>query len=100
MSVDLYVGPLIERNGSFGYDTFSRGEGLRSSFRYRRIEQARHDQRALVAESQRVPHLHVHTCETLVEFERAVAAERNIDGDPDANQDGANEATDNQTGEP
>ena len=24
MSVDLYIGPLIARDGSFGYDTFSR----------------------------------------------------------------------------
>ncbi|HUC71882.1 MAG TPA: hypothetical protein VMS01_11890 [Stellaceae bacterium] len=81
MSVDLYIGPLIARDGSFGYDTFSRLDGLRSSFRYRRIEQARHDQRAMIAESERAPQTRVHICETLVEFERAVAAERNADGD-------------------
>ena len=81
MSIDLHVGPLIARSGSFGYDTFSRVEGLRSSFRYRRVEQARHDRRAMIAEARRAPHTRVHVCETLVEFERAVAAERNADGD-------------------
>jgi hypothetical protein len=81
MTIDLYIGPLIARSGSFGYDTFSMAEGLRSSFRYRRIEEARHDQRAMIAECERAPHIHVHLCETLVEFERAVAAERNADGD-------------------
>jgi hypothetical protein len=81
MTLDLYIGPLIARNGSFGYDTFSRVDGLRSSFRYRRIEEARHDQRAMIAESERAPNTRVHICETLVEFERSVAAERNADGD-------------------
>lgn len=86
MSIDLYVGPLIARGGSFGYDTFSRADGFRSSFRYRRIEQARHDQRAMIAESERAPNTRVHVCETLVEFERSVAAERNADGDQPGTQ--------------
>jgi hypothetical protein len=81
MRKDLYVGPLIERSGSFGYDTFSQADGLRSSFRYQRVDQARHDRRAMIAESRRAPRTRVHICETLIEFERAIAAERNADGD-------------------
>jgi hypothetical protein len=81
MSIDLYIGPLLERNGSFGYDTFSQADGVRSSFRYQRVDQARHDRRAMIAESRRAPRIRVHICETLIEFERAMAAERNADGD-------------------
>ncbi len=79
MSIDLYIGPLIERSGSFGYDTFSRVDGRRSSFRYRRVEDARRDRRAMIAESRRTPHTRVHVCETLVEFERSLAAKHNAD---------------------
>ena len=50
MKTDLYIGPLIERNGKFSYDTFSLAEGLRSSFHYRRVGDARYDRRAMVAE--------------------------------------------------
>ena len=84
MSIDLYIGPLIERSGSFGYDTFSTADGRRSSFRYRRVEEARHDRRAMIAESRRAPHTRVHVCETLAEFERLLssATERNGDADP------------------
>ena len=81
MSIDLYIGPLIERDGSFGYDTFSKSDGPRSSFRYRRVEQARHDRRAMIAESERDPHIRVHVYETLAEFEEALAAERSADAD-------------------
>jgi hypothetical protein len=85
MAIDVYIGPLIERSGGFGYDTFSSVDGRRSSFRYRRVEQARHDRRAVIAESRRVPHTRVHVCETLAEFERSVssATKRIGDGDPD-----------------
>jgi hypothetical protein len=81
MRIDLHIGPLVERDGSFGYDTFSHSDGLRSSFRYRRIEQARYDRRAMIAEYQSAPHVRVHVCETVVDFERSMAAERNADGD-------------------
>jgi hypothetical protein len=74
--MDLLIGPLIERDGSFGYDTFTSTDGLRPSFRYRRIEQARHDQRAMIAELQRNGGVTVHVCETLAEFEERVAAAR------------------------
>ena len=53
MKTDLYVGPLIERGGRFSYDTFSLVEGLRSSFRYRRVEEARYDRRVMVAEAEK-----------------------------------------------
>lgn len=73
MTIDLYVGPLIERGGKFAYDTFSRADGLRSSFRYPRIEQARHDRRAMVAELRSDPRIRVHLCETLREFGEQVS---------------------------
>ncbi len=81
MTIDLYVGPLIARSGGFGYDVFSRDQGLRSSFRYRRVEEARHDRRAMIAESMSARHVRVQVCDTVVEFERSLAAERNADGD-------------------
>ncbi len=68
MKADLYVGPLIERGGEFSYDSFSSAEGLRSSFRYRRVEQARYDRRAMIAEAGLGPNPGVHVCETLAEF--------------------------------
>ena len=70
MSIDLYIGPVIAREGRFGYDTFSRQDGVRSSFRYQRVEEARYDRRSMIAESRRAAHLRVHVCETLAEFER------------------------------
>jgi hypothetical protein len=77
MKTDLYIGPLIERSGKFAYDTFSQADGLRSSFRYPRIEQARYDRRAMIAELRFDPRINVHVCETLAEFERQL---------PDAHQ--------------
>ncbi len=76
MNIDLYIGPLIERSGKFSYDTFSRAEGMRHSFRYPRIEQARHDQRAMIAEAQSDPRLCVHVCETVAEFDESTAVAR------------------------
>jgi hypothetical protein len=70
MQTDLYIGPLIERDGRFAYDTFSRSDGLRSSFRYPRIEQARYDRRAMIAELRRDPRTRIQVCETMSEFER------------------------------
>ena len=70
MKTDLYIGPLIERSGKFAYDTFSQADGLRSSFRYPRIEQARYDRRAIIGELRLDPRLEIHVCETLPEFER------------------------------
>jgi hypothetical protein len=80
MKTDLYIGPLIERSGKFSYDTFSAAEGMRHSFRYPRIEQARYDQRAMIAEAGSDPRVRVHICETVAEFERLTAASR--DGTP------------------
>lgn len=68
MKVDLYIGPLIERGGEFSYDSFSSAEGLRSSFRYRRVEQARYDRQAMIAEAGLGSDCDVHVCETLAEF--------------------------------
>lgn len=76
MTIDLYIGPLIERGGKFSYDTFSASEGIRHSFRYPRIEQARHDRRAMIAEAGSDPRLRVHVCETLAEFEQQTDAAR------------------------
>ncbi len=83
MKTDLLIGPLIERSGKFAYDTFSLTEGLRHSFRYPRIEQARHDRRAMITEAGSDPRSRVHVCETLAEFERLGAAYREGEPIPD-----------------
>ena len=79
MKTDLYIGPLIERSGKYAYDTFSQVEGLRSSFRYPRIEQARYDRRAIIAELRHDPRVRIHVCETLGEFERLMAEAQRSD---------------------
>jgi hypothetical protein len=84
MTIDLYVGPVTARSGSFGYDTFSQADGLRSSFRYKRVEQARYDQRTMIGEYRSDPNTQVQVWETVAEFERAVSAERNVPGDASA----------------
>jgi hypothetical protein len=78
---DLLIGPLIERGGRFCYDIFTEEDGLKSSFSYRRIEEARYDRRTFLAESRRDPRRKVCLCETLKEFLRLVeAASRRRDG--------------------
>jgi hypothetical protein len=74
--MDLLIGPLLERKGGYGYDIFTLTEGLRSSFRYRRVEEARYDQRALIAESERDARCNIRMCETLIEFNEAIEAAR------------------------
>jgi hypothetical protein len=76
IEMDLLIGPLLERNGGYSYDTFTQRDGLRSSFRYLRIDAARYDQRALIAEAQRDPRLEIRICETQAEFERLVEVAR------------------------
>jgi hypothetical protein len=76
MQTDLYIGPLIERGGKFSYDTFSVADGLRSSFRYPRVEGARYDRRAMIAEAPLDRRSRVQICETLAEFEQSVADAR------------------------
>jgi hypothetical protein len=71
---ELLIGPLIERGGRFCYDIFAPDEGLKSSFGYRRIEEARHDRRSFLAEAGRDPRRQVRVCETLSEFLRLVEA--------------------------
>jgi hypothetical protein len=78
---DLLIGPLIERGGKFSYDIFTSDEGLKSSFGYRRIEEARYDRRSFLAEARRDRRRRVHICETLGEFLRLVeAASRSKEG--------------------
>jgi hypothetical protein len=72
--MELLIGPLLERNGGYSYDIFTRAEGLRRSFRYPRIDAARYDQRALVAEARRDSRCKVRICETQSEFEQLVAS--------------------------
>ena len=84
MRAILYIGPLLESRGRFSYETFSPAEGLRRSFRYPRVEQARYDRNAMVAEAQANPNLSVQICETAAEFRQHVAAV----GDPAAGEDG------------
>jgi len=80
--MDLLIGPLLERKGAYGYDTFTLAEGLRSSFRYRRVEEARYDQRALIAESERDPRCKIRMCETLSELNQAIEAMRKSGKNP------------------
>ena len=70
--MEMLIGPLVERNGGYSYDTFTLGEGLRGSFRYLRLDAARYDQRALIAEASRDPHCTTRICETQAEFERLI----------------------------
>ena len=72
IAMEMLIGPLIERNGGYSYDTFTLAEGLRSSFRYLRLDAARYDQRALIAEASRDPHCETRVCETQAEFERLI----------------------------
>jgi hypothetical protein len=72
--MELLIGPLVERNGGYSYDTFTQREGLRHSFRYLRVDAARYDQRALVAEARRDARCAVRMCETQTEFEQLVQA--------------------------
>jgi hypothetical protein len=73
---ELLIGPIIGSNGGYCYETFTLSDGIRSSFRYRRVEEARYDRRALIAESAVNQRCVVRECETLEEFEAAVARVR------------------------
>ena len=84
--MDLLIGPLLERNGGYGYDTFTLAEGLRSSFRYRRVEEARYDQRALIGEAERDPRFIIRMCETISEFNEAIEDARGAAADPSNNR--------------
>ena len=75
----MLIGPLLERNGGYSYDTFTITDGLRASFRYLRLDAARYDQRALIAEARRDPACDIYLCETRSEFERLVEAARGED---------------------
>jgi len=77
--MELLIGPLLERNGGYSYDIFTRAEGLRRSFRYLRIEAARYDQRALAAEARRDSRCEVRMCGTQSEFEQLVQAANSED---------------------
>ncbi len=80
--MEIFVGPLLLREGRYCYATFTLAEGIRSSFRYAKIEQARYDRRAMIAEAQADRRNLVHDCETEVEFERLVAEAASDAGDP------------------
>jgi hypothetical protein len=72
--MDMLIGPLLERNGGYSYDIFTLADGLRSSFRYLRLDAARYDQRALIAEARRDPACIIRICETQGEFQQLVDA--------------------------
>ena len=72
IEMEMLIGPLVQRNGGYVYDTFTLTEGVRSSFRYPRLDAARYDQRALIAEANRDPHCTVRICETQTDFEQLV----------------------------
>lgn len=76
IEMDILIGPLLERNGGYSYDTFTAADGLRGSFRYLRLDAARYDQRALIAEARRDPGCIARICETQAEFQQLVEAAR------------------------
>ena len=78
--MELLIGPLLERDGGYSYDTFTRADGLRGSFRYPRVDAARYDQRALAAEARRDSRCKVRICETQGEFEQLVRSAEAADG--------------------
>src|ERR1700730_14256562 len=55
IEMDMLVGPLLERNGGYGYDTFTVADGLRRSFWDLPLDAARYDPRAAIAEDTRRP---------------------------------------------
>jgi hypothetical protein len=72
--MNMLIGPLLERNGGYSYDIFTVADRLRSSFRYLRLDAARYDQRALIAEARRDPACIIRICETQGEFQQLVDA--------------------------
>ncbi len=70
---ELIIGPLLSDDGGYYYETFTREEGPRSSFRYSQIERARYDRRALVAEARAGRRNAVRDCDTKEDFDRLVA---------------------------
>jgi hypothetical protein len=72
-TTELLIGPIVGRNGGYCYETFTLADGTRSSFRYRRVEEARYDRRALIAESAVNRRCLVREFETVNEFADAVA---------------------------
>jgi hypothetical protein len=75
-SMELLIGPVIQRGGGYCYETFTLADGLRTSFRYRRVEEARYDRRVLIAESAANPRCIVREYTTLAEFEEAISKAR------------------------
>lgn len=75
-AMELFIGPVIERDGHYCYDTFTLRDGVRTSFRYRRVEEARYDRRVLMAESG--DHSSLREFETLAQFEAAVTEARGL----------------------
>jgi hypothetical protein len=76
IAMEMLIGPLLERNGGYSYDIFTLADGLRGSFRYLRLDAARYDQRALIAEARRDPVCVTRICETQSEFQQLVDAAR------------------------
>lgn len=74
-TMNLFIGPVIERNSGYCYETFTRADGIRASFRYRRVEEAIHDRKVLIAEYAPNPRYLIRECETLAEFGEAVTRE-------------------------
>lgn len=72
-TMDLFIGPVIMRGGGYCYATFTEADGVRASFRYRRVEEAIYDRKVLIVEYASNPRYLIRECETLAEFEEAVA---------------------------
>lgn len=75
-AMDLFIGPVIERDGGYCYETFTLADGIRTSFRYRRVEEARYDRKVLIAEYASDPRRLIHEHDTLAEFAESVARTR------------------------
>lgn len=66
---DIVIGPLLKRGDGYSFDIWSAGEGVRSGYPYRRIEDAHYARNAAIRASARG----VVVCQTLDEFRATIA---------------------------
>jgi hypothetical protein len=78
----MVIGPVLERSGGYGFDTWTAAKGVSSGFAYHCIEHAYYDRRLTLAAVRGAPALTVAVCETSAEFEQAVDQMRLAEGAP------------------
>ena len=67
------VGPVVAREGGYAFDVWTPESGLSRGFRYLRVEDACYARRFEIRLFARPPAASTVSCETLEDFERAVA---------------------------